>query len=796
MDSLKNRVIALGSLRVALLASGMWVVAANPAAAQTVPPRTDRPERGRPGDRLPADSARASDERPGDIVVTAQRRTERAQDVPVAVSVVSGKELLDRSLHDVQQLQYAVPSLQANARSSAPGVGDYFIRGVGTAVFSNSIEYDVSTVIDDVVLARPELGSLQFFDVDRIEVLRGPQATLFGKNASAGVVNITTSRPKIGKAEGGVNLELAGMTTPGTGVNGRAEAYVNLPVATDSALRISAFGTYESPLVRNVNPANQSDFAFREGGGKIKYLWQPTDRFHLYLIADYAAERGVSSGAFTLRKTGVSAPLPPVLAAANAALGIVPGPDNLENGSNAPYQSSFQVGGAQLELGYDLGGGYSISNILAWRFYNLKAVADSDYTSASYFDTVSTPLRDRQLTDEIRFSSPSGGVVEGQGGVFLYSGTFHRDSTAAASLGMTLPSGVSARGGSTFSVQHAKSAAAFAQFTIRPVAKVRIIAGGRFTYDNISLDVRSFQGSALVPFFPVGTLNQSRDQTNFSYKLGAQYDFTRAVMGYVTYTRGYKGPAFNNTTSTIAAVAVDREIPEAWEAGLKSSLANGNITLNLAVFSELFHDYQATSLDATIGQVVLQNAGEAQSKGVEAEFTARAGHLTLSGGLAYVDAKFTKFPNAPCYAGQTVAQGCIILRPAAPGVPALTAYNAAGNPLVQAPKFTANASVRYQRPLSSRIDGFIGLSGYYRTDSNFSVNKDPNTALPAYGRLDGEIGVTSSDGRWRAAVFGKNLTDKRVPSYLQSSAGTPGSYQQSFSSSSFRTIGLNLTYRY
>ncbi|MBL4801594.1 MAG: TonB-dependent receptor [Emcibacter sp.] len=728
-----------------------------------------------------------------EVVVTAQRREQNIQDVAVAVTVLPGQELLKRGLHDMLQLQYATPSLQANARSSAPGISDFYIRGVGTGVFSNAIEYDVSTILDDVVLTRPQFASLQFFDVDRVEVLRGPQTTLFGKNASAGVVNVTTKRPSLGEYEVKAHFEVAAVNSPGTGFNGRLEAVVNAPITDDSAVRVSAFGIYQSAFVHNPNPNAQSDFAFREGGIKLKYLWQPTEKLHVYVIGDYARESGVATGAFTLRELNVFAPFPAVLAQANDDLGIVPGPDNLQNGSNAPYESNFKVGGAQIEVGYDWENGFSLSNIFAWRFFKLEATADSDYTSVNYFDTVASPLDDRQFTNEIRLISPAGGVVEGQGGIFLYSGRYGRKSHASANLGTPNP----LREGFLDATHRAKSVAAFAQFTVHPTDDIRLIAGGRYTYDDIALRSTGSPGTAPFSFFPLGTLDQARTHSNFAYKISTQYDVSEDMMAYVSYTRGYKGPAFNVTASTIAAVAVDPEIPVAWELGFKSTLFQGRATLNIALFSQMFNDYQTTSLDPLIGQTVLQNAGKAQSKGVEVEFSAKVTRsLTLHGGFAYVNAKIREFPNAPCYRSQTVAEGCIILVPGAPGRPAVTAYDASGNPLAQAPKFTVSATMRYEKPISDNLNGFASLSGYYRTESNFSINQDPHTKLPAYARLDMDMGVSADDDSWRLAFFVQNLTNKLIPSYIQASVGAAGAYQQSFSQSSFRVIGLNGTFRY
>jgi iron complex outermembrane receptor protein len=733
-----------------------------------------------------------------EIVVTAERREERLQNVPVAVTAITASQLTDRVFYDPSQIQYVAPSLQTNGVSSAPGIANYSIRGVGTGSFSNAIEYSVSTVLDGVVLGRPELGVVQYLDVDRIEVLRGPQGTLFGKNASAGVINIVTALPVLHVSQARVNVEAAHVSAGDGGFEGRVEGVGNVPLTSSSALRVSAFGNYHSPLVDNVHPGNSSDYAFREAGVKAKYLWQPTDRFRLIIQGDYAGENGVGSGAFTLREVGAGPAYPAVLAASTTASGIRPGVANTANAADGPYGAKFQVGGAQAQIDYDLGGDYTLTNISAWRFYRLNAAADSDLTDVNYFNAIALQLDDSQFSNETRLATPAGQRLEAQVGTYLYSGRFVRDSQVGALLGNnSLPPGRNARGGSSDSVQHAKSAAAFGQMTFEVVSGFRLIAGGRLTYDDVSLDTESALGNNVLAFFPVGRLKQDRTHTDFSYKGGMQYDLGKNSMAYFTYTRGYKGPAFNNTANSVAAVAVNPEIVKSYELGVKTTLFDRRLVLNLAAFTETFYDYQTTSLDPVLLQAVLQNAGNARSQGLEVEFVAQPfNRFTISGGVTYADATAEDFTNAPCWVGQTVAGGCRIVRPAGPGSPAVTATDASGRPLVNAPRYAANTTFQYKQQMSGQTAAFASLSGYYRTSSNFSNNGNPYTKIGGYGIIDGDFGLTAMDDRYRAALFVRNLADRRFPAAIQANAAAPGAYQQSFTNNSFRTFGVSFTYRY
>jgi iron complex outermembrane recepter protein len=731
------------------------------------------------------------------IIVTAERKPSDLQKTPISVTVISGDELESRELHDPSQIRLLAPSLQANPVSQSPSNADFSIRGVGTTSFSNSTEYDVSTVIDDVVLARPELGIVQYFDLDRIEVLGGPQVTLFGKNASAGVVSIHTKQPKIGMTESQVNVEASQTNTLGSGLGGRAEAVTNLPLTTDSALRVTAFGIDQAPLVKNVFPGNQSHLGFEEGGVKVKYLWAPTEDFHIYSIADYTAERGAGQHAFSLRAVGDGAPYPAVLANSLSASGIVAGPDNLKLNANAPYDTKYSTGGAQVEAGYDLPGSAVLTNLLAWRTARMDNIGDSDATAVSYFDTVALDLHDYQWSDELRFSSGPGKYIDGQGGIYLLDGKFIRNTSAFGLFGHVEPPGTQFRGGLSYSTQYADSAAAFGQVVVHVAPSLRLIAGGRFTYDHIRLDVNSILGNAVTPFFPLGTLQQTRTNTNFSYKGGIESDLTANAMAYFTYTVGYKGPAFNNTASSAAAIAVNPEIPRSYEVGLKSDWFDHHVRLNLSAFSTTFDDFQTNSVDPVTLLTVLENAGSARTRGVEAQLTMRpSSHFSVSGGAAYVDAIYLSFLNSPCYTGQTVATGCRIVTPATGTTPAVTAFDASGQPLGNAPKFTTDLTVRYDMTLPRELKGSFSVSDYYRTRGNFSNNGNPYTWLGGYGTLDSDFGVSTLSDSWRVAIFVHNLLDKRFPGIIQANTGAPGTYQQGFSLNSFRTVGIQGTFNF
>jgi iron complex outermembrane receptor protein len=232
-----------------------------------------------------------------EVIVTAQKRSENLQEVPISVTAISNTQLESQHVYDPSQLGRVAPTLQMESFNASVGGTNFSVRGVGTLSFASSIEASVTTVIDGVVMGRPEFGIMNFSDIAQVEVLNGPQGMLFGKNASAGLVNITTVLPVLGLWQGSGHAEYGWMSTPGNGKGTADNVTLNAPVSANSALRINAFFTQHDPLVRDVLTVPGSDFGQQEFGFRAKYYWQPSDRLNVLVAADYAQEQGEGPGA-------------------------------------------------------------------------------------------------------------------------------------------------------------------------------------------------------------------------------------------------------------------------------------------------------------------------------------------------------------------------------------------------------------------------------------------------------------------------------------------------------------------
>jgi iron complex outermembrane receptor protein len=729
-----------------------------------------------------------------EIIVTAQKRDEYIQDVPIAISVLTARDLQVQQIYDATQLQYSIPSLQQQSVNNQVGATNFFIRGVGTAIYGPAVESAVATVIDDVALARPAMGVVQFFDLERVEVLRGPQGMLFGKNASAGLVHIVTARPRLGEVEALAHLSYGGTNSGTDGDEIIGQVAVNAPVSENSAARVSAFYTQQDGFMKNV--FMNEDLGLEEFGVRVKYLWQPSDDLEVFASADYAHEEGPGGTVLARRYDAPGG----FIELMDTLAGIVASPENVDIASNAPTDNHFEVGGAQVNVLYDLDSGHTLTNIAAYRSYRDRSALDTDTLPISFFDGNDQRRKQHQFSNEFRLTSPTGSNLDYQVGLYYLKVRDEGGLTQTANLEPFFPPPppgfLGNFGGTGSSTIYNENYAAFGQARYSLNDTVRLIAGGRLTHDDVDgVAVASGEGY-VIPSQATGTLSAGLTESNFSYRFGAEWDITPDSMGYVTYARGYKSPTFGGATGT---EAIRAEIPKNIEVGLKSSLFANKLSVNLALYHVSFQDYQAQAYDPQALRFTTTNAGEVRSQGVEMDFRARPHEfLSLGGGFAYNDAVYKSFYELPCYFGQPAgSSGTNVCLPS--GTTDVT-----GNQLAYAPEWTAFVMGEFSRPLTSGYDGFITASYYYRSSVYFTAAHDPKTYLGGFGMVGGSLGAQTSDGRVRVSIFVRNLFDERVPTFIVADILSPfygddargGNYWHQFGESSFRTVGIALDWRY
>lgn len=732
-----------------------------------------------------------------DIIVTARRRAESAQTVPVAVSVVSAESLQQHQVTSAFQLVNLTPSLQVQSANQEVGAVNFTIRGIGTSVFGTGTEASVGLVIDDVVMSRAQFGNVQFFDLDRVEVLRGPQGMLFGKNAASGLINITTAQPKLARTEFLANLDYANSTAPGSGNGVTFQVAGNLPVTSNSALRVAAFVNRQDAFVRDLHL--KDDLGIIKVGGRIKYLWEPSSSVRFTVAADYQHTDGPAESVLVHRFTAPGG----LISAINASNGVFASPTNTSMATDVPNTNSSQLYGASLKAEIDLGGGFTLTNVVGRRIYEFNTSIDTDTTTADLFNVnVGRPAAHlAQTTEELRLSSPATGRFTYQLGLFYLNLRSGGTLLQGANLGAPMPAGQSLIGGFLDTDFGTRSYAGFFEGQFKITNSFRLTGGVRYTHDAISVAFRVTNPAAALALYPAIDYKRSTTQGNISYRVGLDYDIAPHVLAYATYTRGYKAPAFDGFSGDRVAP----EIPKSFELGVKSTLFDRRLRLNVALFDTTFDNFQTQAqIQGSAAGFMLLNAGQLKSRGVEVEFTALPLEgLTISGGTTYNATKYVDLPGIPCYYGQpTGTSGTNVCLPNG-------TTDVSGNPLANAPRWTTSVTVRYEHPVSSAWVGFLQGDVYHRSSFKFSQTLDPQTRIGANAIVGLSAGVRTADGQLSVTAFVRNLFDKRIPSFIladpaagvytgstgMSDAALGGNYWQNFGPNSFRTIGLSLSYR-
>lgn len=767
-----------------------------------------------------------------EIVVTAQKRKEKLQDVPLAVTVVNQAQLRAQNITQVSELSRAVPAIETNGEPGNPDTR-ISIRGISTNSFSVTAEQAVSYVADGVVLGKAPAVNL--FDVSRIEVLRGPQGTLFGKNASAGVISVTTNAPDPSK------FEVMGHADLGFEYGHRLlQAAVNLPISSDAALRISVGQSYEKGLIHNV-PRNEDSTAW-VNGARARFLWEPTPELSFNLIGDYEKSSTTQQlyilfSRYNDASTGQPVPIP-------GCGGTIASYDaRTACGADPTYNKSGAWGlSAQIDYKFE---DFTVTSITAGRRYTQNGVIDVDGLPGNYFGNGNT-FDNKVISQELRIASPTGQQLEYVAGFFysksnvpnFLSQTIGGDTLASLAsavlpispctgLGICLKDTLSLYQPNEY-VASLKSAALFGQATLRVTDKWRWIAGVRATRDDVGMSSTSYLGVStnlapilgiiappLAPLFHSATLatiplneplNGADAVKNISWRGGMQYDITRHMMVYATASRGYKGPqiVFNPpnvvpgiSTSgvslpTPASISlVKPEYPMDYEAGVKTTLLRGAFAANFNLFHTTIKDFQSSVF--TANGSIPNNIPHVLTQGAELDlFGFLAPGLILNGGFIY---NRVTYPHG-------YLTGCSQVGPKCPNTTGAL-EDVGGTQLIAAPKFKFTLTPTYQRDLNQYMSAFISTDVVYKTDIRYEASTDTRDHTGNHAIVGMRIGLRDPDDKWGISFFGRNIFNAYNPAflfspYLFASATSPGidTVGQAVSTESYRFFGISLDGRF
>ncbi|TBV10973.1 TonB-dependent receptor [Stutzerimonas kirkiae] len=690
----------------------------------------------------------------GTVTVTATRREASLQEVPVAVSVVDGEQLERDNRNNVSSIVQQVPTLNYRAGASNKDTS-LFVRGVGTISTSPGVEPTVATVVDGVVFGRPGQSTLDLLDLQRIEVLRGPQGTLFGKNASAGVLNIV-SQDVPEETRGYVDYSHFGKGNENRlrfGIGGRLTDTLKGSLST-------LWGAYDGN-VKNVHNGHRVN-GYDRKGVRGKLVFEPNEDLRVTLIADHMdGEDDLPNGVITATSNATFASaLRPVVASA----------DNRRINTDYRTYVEDRNSGLSGQVDWRLGD-FTLTSISAWRGWDNTQYQDGDRLAtlplAASHDKGEVDYE--QFSQEFRLTSPKGQFNEYVLGAYYFHGRsderYQRWSTNA---------GVLDHGRADYSVRN-DSFALFGENTFNFTDDLRGILGLRWTYDELDYEHRRVSTSAVAVtgIQPSTSSSGSVDEDGFSGRVGLQYDFTDDLVGYLTYSRGYKGPAYNTffNMQPRDTGALKPETSDAYELGLKATALDKRLSANLALFHTDYDDYQANFFDTVAGQVVtrLINAGSVKTQGVELDAAFQVTRqFKLSAALAYTKARIDHF-NCPAGAAAT----CDI----------------DGGRLPFTPDWKSHVRADYSIPLGNGLDVELSTDYSWQDAVQFSLDQNADTVQDAYGIWNASVALADYDAGWRVALLGKNLGDK---SYAQALATGGGHVYRAVPRDDERYFGIQL----
>lgn len=684
-----------------------------------------------------------------EVVVTARKREERLQDVPGSIAAASAEALQNRNIVGVTELDAFAPGLTFATNPGRFGSGPSIaLRGISTQTQSAGIQDSVSIVIDGVPIARAKAGAFpDLHDTERIEVMRGPQGTLFGKNASAGVISVTTKDPA-DVLESDVTLGY------GTYDTRTVRASVTGPFAGRRARgRASFYNTSRDGFVENIFDGSRWE-ADEQTGFRGKLLLTAGANDTLKIGGDFLEQN--NDAGTQLPRAFLPLTLTPQYV--RDSLASIAGPKNDKINTHSLGDNRHRSGGVQLQWDRALGH-HTLTALGAYRTFSQR-FHQGTYAWLTPLDegdiTGDTGLE--QYSAEIRVASSTGRRVEYVAGAFFFDNrvdTALRDPDPGL-----LVVGTSNRTQRNYlNVVQSLNAAAFAEANVAVADALTVTAGLRFTHETVDVDIIGFpiSDSARRAAVPLGTTTDSASADDVSWKLGGQWRFASDRMLYVSATSGFKGPGFNvNITSHGDAQPVRPETSSSVEAGVKAQFLGRRLTTNLSAFHSVFTDFQTQAGLIVAGNpnatVRLLNAGKLRTRGFETELAAALTRTTeVSVNATLIDGIFQEFKNAPCYPGQAQTTATCVGN----------AQDLSGSRLPNTPKWALNLFGRQDFTVPGPAPrGFATVDYSWHDSVQWDSLGSPLGIEPGYGLLGASVGLRTASDRLSVKVYGKNLTDQ------------------------------------
>ena len=747
------------------------------------------------------------------VVITSRRRREVLQDVPIPITVITGKQAEDAGAFNVNRVKELVPSVQLY--TSNPRNTGINIRGLGSpfGLTNDGLDPGVGYYVDGVYYARPAAATLDFIDIEQIEVLRGPQGTLFGKNTTSGAINITTRKPSF---KSGANFEVS------YGNYGYIQAKSSITGALSKkfAARLSFSGTQRDGLVENIRTVKYTN-DINNLGLRGQLLYKPSDKTSIILAADASSQRpdGYAQVVAGVVKTNradyrqfsaITADLKYSLPSLNAF--------DRKIDHDVPWNSGNQLGGVSLNVDTKIGSG-TLTSTTAWRYWNWDPSNDRDFTGLQALSKSQNPAEHQNWSQEVRYAGQFSSRLSGVAGLFFIdqevkiNGTEEsgrdqwRFSQSSTSPLWKTPGLFEGYGISTRASIKSKSAAAFANIDWEIVDRFHVLPGIRFNYDkkDVSYNRTAYGGLETADPALLALKNgvysdqfyvADAEENNLTYQLTLAYKANKRVNAFATYSTSYKPvgvnvaglPTIGGQPATDLAVIKPEDVKNI-EVGIKTTPIQ-NFIMNLTFHNTDINNYQTNvqSPELGVNRGYIANAEKVNVKGWELDGNIKANqYFTFYGAVAYTEAKYVKFTNAPLPLEETGATK--------DGVQ-VAFKDISGGALPGISKWAGSLGGEFTAPaafLGKAGKFFLAVEGFYR--SSFSSSPSPSAYLniDGYTLVNGRIGFRATNGL-SAFIWGRNLLDKDYFEQLLPAGGNAGHYAGVLGDQ--RTYGATLRYSF
>nr|WP_260117341.1 TonB-dependent receptor [Pseudoduganella rivuli] len=727
------------------------------------------------------------------VVVTANKRAQNLQDVPMAITVLNDAVLQRNNVKDFDDLPALSPALSVSY-STQPGNFSINMRGIGTFSLGIGVESDVSVIIDDVPYAMQANAFKDLADVNRIEVLKGPQSTLLGKSSIAGAVNITTKPiDSIWKTKASTYLASDG--------EWRASASVSGATSDTTRMRLAVSKTSHDGVVKNITDGSHLNGS-RNASVSGKFEWTPSDDWSIVFspraskftknccVMPLSSMSNMAGAVYNLNN-GTTYAAGTYMPASQVLKGIQPGPGNVSVRNDYPAGGKARDLGAGLKVSYAFGedgllAKHTLTSVTSWSHYKMNDYQDGDGTDSDVlgkalvngkpigfsgglyqyglFDVTSK-------TQELRLTSPEKGAFRYVTGLWYGKNELGRELTRAPVTTYVTDYGATA---------YNTSYAIFGQGTFDLTPATSIIAGLRYNKEDTGYTFSRYAPPPATSRVLTESFRGDDTEKKASGRIGVEHRVDPSTMAYVTYSTGHKGKAYDLTSGFTAAIARTQPVPgedaKNIEAGLKLSLLDNRMSLDLAVFRTDFKGFQQSAGftdDDGIFRTTLHSIGGLRTSGLEADLNWRVSRdLLLNGSFAYTKAVVTEFENGPCYSvlnaagtGTVPGGNCA----ANPKYNNTNVANLAGKTLPNAPKFKFNLGGQYDIRTEGSYNYFVTGAYRWQSATQFNLNQDPMTLQGAYGIVNLGAGLKDKKDTFKLSFSVNNLFNKSYATGLSNS---------------------------